>query len=442
MEADTTLMQRRSAVDGACEALTGIDSVLHQASGSDLGPLFRKVDDLARRVEAARVAILSEAMERGEATSTLARAHVGWVIEWAPSLRAGGASRLVAVVAASREERCVQLRAALLEGRVDVGNAAVCLGEMARMEVQLTPEAVPTVWTGLLDLASEHGPREIRALRPRLMAAYGRAGLLDRDQSRAKMLVSLSQPLDGGDGLFDYRLRLDVEGMAVVEAALGPLAAPRPADGVADLRPSGQRRGDALIELLRRAVASPEGVATTAKATLFVTVDIDDLTDEVGSGTTLGGGDAGAVLAPGVLRRLACDAGLLPTVLGGPSHVLDLGLGTRLFTPAQLGTLWIRDGSCSIPGCTVPPQWADGHHLIHWADGGPTDLDNAALLCGYHHTWVHEKRLAGRLVDGRVAWDLVRGSYDLHLAQLRASGRLRPGRSPKRGTKPPPPDRR
>jgi len=349
MEADTTLMQRRSAVDGACEALTGIDSVLHQASGSDLGPLFRKVDDLARRVEAARVAILSEAMERGETTSTLARAHVGWVIEWAPSLRAGGASRLVAVVAASREERCVQLRAALLEGRVDVGNAAVCLGGMARMEAQLTPEAVPTVWTGLLDLASEHGPREIRALRPRLMAAYGRAGLLDRDQSRAKMLVSLSQPLDGGDGLFDYRLRLDVEGMAVVEAALGPLAAPRPADGVPDLRPSGQRRGDALIELLRRAVASPEGVATTAKATLFVTV---------------GGGDAGAVLAPGVLRRLACDAGLLPTVLGGPSHVLDLGLGTRLFTPAQLKTLWIRDGSCSIPGCTVPPQWADGHDFV------------------------------------------------------------------------------
>ncbi len=225
------------------------------------------------------------------------------------------------------------------------------------MEVQLTPEAIPTVWTGLLDLASEHGPREIRALRPRLMAAYGRAGLLDRDQSRAKMLVSLSQPLDGGDGLFDYRLRLDVEGMAVVEAALGPLAAPRPADGVPDLRPSGQRRGDALIELLRRAVASPEGVATTAKATLFVTVDIDDLTDEVGSGTTLGGGDAGAVLAPGVLRRL------LPTVLG-PSHVLDLGLGTRLFTPAQLKTLWIRDGSCSIPGCTVPPQWADGHDFV------------------------------------------------------------------------------
>ncbi len=437
MQGNATVAERSSSVDGACAALAGIESVLYQAGGAELGPLFKKVDDLARRVESARVAILSEAMERGETTSTLARAHVGWVLEWAPSLRADGAARLVTVVTAAREERCSQLREALLQGRVDLVNAGVCLSEMERMQDQLTPEAVPTVWTGLLELASSHGPREIRALRPRLVAAYGRSDLLDRDQCRAKKLVSLSQPLDGGDGLFDYRLRLDVEGKAVLEAALGPLARPRPADGMPDLRPSNQRRGDALIELVRRAVAAPEGVTTAAKATLFVTVDFADLAHEVGSG----GSDAGTILCPSILRRLACDAGLLPTVLGGASHVLDLGTGPRTFTPAQLKALWIRDGGCTIPGCTIPAQWADGHHLIHWADGGPTDLDNAALLCGYHHTWVHEKRLAGRLADGHVRWDVAHGSYDTHLARLRASGAIGPAGPKKNGRQPPPPQR-
>ncbi len=91
---------------------------------------------------------------------------------------------------------------------------------------------------------------------------------------------------------------------------------------------------------------------------------------------------------------MACDAGLLPVVMDGPSHVLDLGRASRPFTPAQVKALWLRDGSCTIPGCGMPAQWADAHHIRHWADGGPSDLGNATLLCGYHHWWVHNHRLA------------------------------------------------
>jgi hypothetical protein len=61
---------------------------------------------------------------------------------------------------------------------------------------------------------------------------------------------------------------------------------------------------------------------------------------------------------------------------------------------------------------------------VHWADGGPSDLHNAALLCGRHHTTVHTRRLAGRVVKGalgeRVEWDLTRGSYDDLLARRAA----------------------
>ncbi|MDQ6657813.1 MAG: HNH endonuclease, partial [Actinomycetota bacterium] len=58
-----------------------------------------------------------------------------------------------------------------------------------------------------------------------------------------------------------------------------------------------------------------------------------------------------------------------------------------------------------------PTHWTDAHHLKHRLDGGPTDLDNAALLCGRHHTIVHRDLLAGTIVDGQVLWDRSPGTY-------------------------------
>lgn len=187
------------------------------------------------------------------------------------------------------------------------------------------------------------------------------------------------------------------------------------------------------MTLVRRAVASPESVPTSAKATLFVTLDVDALLvrlratvpsggvsrgggDGLRGGTTVGSADAGSLLDPATLRRLACDAGLIPTVLGPRGEVLDLGREVRLFTPGQQKVLWLRDRHCTIPGCSIPAQWCDAHHLVHWADGGTTEIGNAALLCGYHHSWVHTKRVAGLLVvdpgrGERVEWDLRPGSY-------------------------------
>jgi HNH endonuclease len=120
------------------------------------------------------------------------------------------------------------------------------------------------------------------------------------------------------------------------------------------------------------------------------------------------------------VRRLACDATVIPTVLGVAGAVVDLGVDVRLFGAGQVKRLWLRDGGCSYPGCSMPAQWCDAHHLVHWADGGATDLDNAALLCERHHTVVHTRRYAGQWVDdelgARVEWDRTVGSYDRLLA--------------------------
>jgi hypothetical protein len=130
------------------------------------------------------------------------------------------------------------------------------------------------------------------------------------------------------------------------------------------------------------------------------------------------------MLAPETVRKMACDASIIPVVLGSAGEVLDQGRAVRFFTPAQTRRLWLRDGGCTFAGCSMPPHWTDAHHLVHWVDGGPSDLGNAALLCQRHHTIVHSRRLVGQVVHDeageRVQWDLTRGSYDQLLAQRAA----------------------
>jgi Domain of unknown function (DUF222)/HNH endonuclease len=89
--------------------------------------------------------------------------------------------------------------------------------------------------------------------------------------------------------------------------------------------------------------------------------------------------------------RLRTAAALLPPVLGGaPTQPLDVGRTTRVVQPAQRTALAVRDGGCVFPGCDRPLSWCEAHHLVHWLDGGPTDLDNLVLVCRAHHRAVHE----------------------------------------------------
>ena len=100
--------------------------------------------------------------------------------------------------------------------------------------------------------------------------------------------------------------------------------------------------------------------------------------------------DDGLTLSAMAVRRLACDAELIPAVLGSQGEVLDLGQTRRLVSAAQWRALVARDRHCAFPGCTRPAVMGHAHHIVHWADGGPTDLDNLVLLCGEHHRLIHD----------------------------------------------------
>jgi Domain of unknown function (DUF222)/HNH endonuclease len=112
------------------------------------------------------------------------------------------------------------------------------------------------------------------------------------------------------------------------------------------------------------------------------------------AGRAGGGGSAaelvwGGLISASAARRIACCAGIQRVLLDPAGAVLDVGREHRTATAAQFAALIARDGGCAFPGCTRPPAWSIAHHIQHWIDGGPTDLDNLVLLCTWHHTVVH-----------------------------------------------------
>ncbi|WP_313823808.1 DUF222 domain-containing protein [Citricoccus sp.] len=92
---------------------------------------------------------------------------------------------------------------------------------------------------------------------------------------------------------------------------------------------------------------------------------------------------------PTTIRAMACDADILPVVLGSSGEVLDVGRAQRLFPARLRQAVAVRDGGCAAPGCWIPAPWCDVHHVDHWEHGGPTSVDNGVLLCNHHHHAVH-----------------------------------------------------
>ena len=160
-----------------------------------------------------------------------------------------------------------------------------------------------------------------------------------------------------------------------------------PHDGQ-DPREAGARLWDALVEACSRLAATdslPHAHGSTAR--IAVTTSYDDLRAGLGAGGVLPTGER---LSAAAVRRLACDAEIIPAVLGTDSQILDVGRTNRLVTAAIWPALVLRDRHCAFPGCTRLPIACDAHHIRHWADGGQTSLDNLVLLCRRHHTMTHQ----------------------------------------------------
>ncbi len=258
---------------------------------------------------------------------------------------------------------------------------------------------------------------------------------LAREERSAHLNRNLSIRDDGAGGCW-INGRCSSEDGATLRTTLMPLSRPRPAAGPVcdpsscdtpgcghdgrDPRDHGVRMIDALITLCDNAATAnqlPDSHGVSPRVSVII--NLDDLAQQTGYGNT----ETGEGLSAETIRRMACDADIIPIVLGNQGEVLDIGHHQRLATAAIWKALVARDRHCRFPNCTRPPVMCHAHHLIHWCDGGRTSLDNMILLCGHHHRLIH----AGpwdirRTRPNEFAFDPPRG-----IRRMRTPGREPPG---------------
>jgi hypothetical protein len=153
------------------------------------------------------------------------------------------------------------------------------------------------------------------------------------------------------------------------------------------IEPNDHRQAQALIALVNGARESVSDVPTRAE--IVVHVDLETLQHGLHAGGTCRTA-LGADLPVETVRRLACEAEILPVVLDGRSVPIDVGRSKRLATVHQRRALEAIHPTCAIPDCEVIFDHCNVHHIDYWENGGSTDLNNMVPLCSRHHHAAHE----------------------------------------------------
>lgn len=295
-------------------------------------------------------------------------------------------------------------RTALAAGRLLVDQAEAILRALAELPAGLDPHIVTRAEAELVSLAAAHDADDLRHLGRRILdlvaphvAEDHERRLLEADEAHAARTCTFTIT-DDGHGTCHGHFRIPTLHGEILRKALTALANParhprRHENDTEDDTESATvervaaplRYGTAFCEYLERYPADRLPHTGGVTATIVITTTLDQL--RTGLGTTHL--DTGPTLTPSETRRLACDAGIIPAVLGSSSHVLDLGRKRRLHTQPQRIALALRDHGCTAQHCDWPPGLCHTHHDQPWAHGGPTTLTNARLLCPHHHRQAH-----------------------------------------------------
>lgn len=380
---------------GALALLAQVDALLDKvnaeplwtAPGADALAMLERLAVVEAKVAAARLTAVQVVDVSGAAVAAGAASTAGW-LRGLLRMDPGAAARMVAL-------------ARSLDTSHPATGAALAAGAITEEHVRVVAhvlDAVPEVVdAGALAAVEEHLIAEATVCDPRRLAAVGRTlgycldpgGELALAEEEALQVerrwLRLSRRRSGA---WDLRGRLDSEAGAEMHTMIESLAKPRPrTDAGPDPRTADQRCADAAAEMVQLARTSP-GISTSGghRPTLLVEIPYETLVGRAGCGP--GTFLDGHPLSAGAARRLACDAEIIPVVLGGASQPLDIG--RTAYTPpiALRRAVLMRDKHrCATPHCGGLPRHV--HHIVHWVDDGPTALDNLVSLCGHCHRAVH-----------------------------------------------------
>ena len=278
---------------------------------------------------------------------------------------------------------------ALLGGGLSPRAARCIVEALAAVSVRVSSEELLEVEAVLVEHAPRLRARDVDSLCRQVIDRFDPDGAEPReDELRARSGITV---IRGRDGLITWIVKMHPEAAGFLTTAVDARTAPRRevtfteedfTPALQDDRNLAQRRLDALVSIARESVSNDHGQIAGTAVTMNVTMSLDDLISGIGAARIDGIDEP---ISAATARRLACDAQIIPIVLGGDGEPLDLGHSQRLFSEPQRRALALRDGGCVFTNCTAPPGWCEVAHLTAWAIGGPTDLRNGALMCPFHH---------------------------------------------------------
>ena len=285
---------------------------------------------------------------------------------------------------------------ALQEGAIGVDHVDAIVRHLSDLPAAVPPAEVQRAEQTLVGIAGSADARIVAKAGQRFRAWLDQDGHPPSDDPILTGRNEL-QVVTRSNGQLCGRFTLDAETSALAQTVLSALTAPKPDNPDEPRRSPAERRGEALAEVFRLAADTGQLPAEGGqKPHVTVTIPLRLLQEGVGRATL---GDA-TTLSPQAARYLACDAQVVPAVLGTTSAPLDIGRADRIVPAAIRRALELRDRGCAFPSCDRPAKWTQSHHVVYWSDGGPTSLDNLVLLCRAHHRLVHHSDWEIRMVDG------------------------------------------
>ena len=314
------------------------------------------------------------------------------------------AARGEARLADAVDRTWTQVAAGMADGVVSATQAQVVVHALEALPDDLDPVLLSDAEAKLVEYCKDFRPSELRRLGQHLLeviapeiAEADLAKRLENEEQRAREKTTLRSKFIG-DGMARTTITHPVLDRDRLLTYLESFTSPRKAAGAIigdeDRIPYPRRLGQAfgaLLEHLDPDKLPQHGGDTT---TVLVTIGLDSLQAELGTGTIVGG----EALSVTAIRRLACNADIIPAVLGGKGEILDLGRSRRLFSAAQRKAMILRHQHCQGEGCTIPARWCEVHHLKPWSQGGKTDIDDGAFACSWHHHLLHDPRFTHEIL--------------------------------------------
>ncbi|NGN92459.1 DUF222 domain-containing protein, partial [Nocardioides sp. KC13] len=260
----------------------------------------------------------------------------------------------------------------------------------------------------LVDYATRLTANELKIVGRRILVEIdperfeqAEAKALQREEERAQRRTFF-QSRDNGDGTIDIHARVSRAIGVRLRTILDSLAQPRKlsAEDKGVKAPYDRLLGQAFARVVETYDVDQLPRHGGYGTTVFITMTLDQLRADLGTAAL---GFDGEQITAAEARRMACNADLVPVVLGTDSEILDFGRTARLAHPIQHRALRLRDKCCQAEDCDAPAAWTEAHHLKPWSEGGRTDLVNMVLLCSRDHRRIHDPNYGyERLPDGRI----------------------------------------